>query len=809
MLDFDFSLLDDKDFKEDSVREDIIAPLLKELGFESKKSKSGLTLKRSVALTSDTYLSSNKSKKAKDLIIPDYVLYIDGKPQCILDAKKPEVNIRYKTKSERQAFYYASNPQMKAPYYALCNGRTLILYQTSSQELILEIDLENELEDKFEKLRKYINTPIEDLRQYNNPKNPKKPDEWYLRRKLPRPIEKPKKQSEFRYFGCMAYFTRQSWDIVAQNIKNFTGEKDIVFDPFGGTGVTAIEAMMNNRFGIHTDLNPLSVFMTKALTSKVDLGDLYDLGEEIISEFEKLKPKSEKEAKAILKNVKYYPNAIDKEFGEMASVKKQEDILWIPKDEILPKGSDVDSVLKLFSPIQLVELAILRKLIMRKTVRKRELRYSLLLAFYNTITMCNLTYHETWQRPGKGGSCGIYNYYRYRIAPRPTLFDAADIFKGKLKRVIKGKQELDTSPHYFYKSYFEPLNETIKDFKGSMISQRDDLNNVGTKEDAINGKKFFQADATNLKEIEDKSIDYIYTDPPYGAKIPYLDLSTMWNAWLDFPVDKNLKEKECIEKGSLDKTRDEYYTLMKESLKEMYRVLKFNRWLSFVFQHQDPKLWQLLVDAAEEVGFEYAGSVRQNNGQTTFKKRQNPFSVLSGQLILHFKKVDNPKTRAREVLGDLSYDMVLNDIEATIVKYNGATIEEIYGDLTKRGLENGYLHLLAKMGDNFLIFVNQNFEYNMQDKKYRIKSGTKFKGSSVPLEDRTRYFVVSYLGRCEIEGRKAIFDEICLEVLPLLKNGVTPDNRFIKEILEEVATLNKKTGAWRLKTSEPKLFDDI
>lgn len=809
MLDFDFSLLDDKDFKEDSVREDIIAPLLKELGFESKKSKSGLTLKRSVALTSDTYLSSNKSKKAKDLIIPDYVLYIDGKPQCILDAKKPEVNIRYKTKSERQAFYYASNPQMKAPYYALCNGRTLILYQTSSQELILEIDLENELEDKFEKLRKYINTPIEDLRQYNNPKNPKKPDEWYLRRKLPRPIEKPKKQSEFRYFGCMAYFTRQSWDIVAQNIKNFTGEKDIVFDPFGGTGVTAIEAMMNNRFGIHTDLNPLSVFMTKALTSKVDLGDLYDLGEEIISEFEKLKPKSEKEAKAILKNAKYYPNAIDKEFGEMASVKKQEDILWIPKDEILPKGSDVDSVLKLFSPIQLVELAILRKLIMRKTVRKRELRYSLLLAFYNTITMCNLTYHETWQRPGKGGSCGIYNYYRYRIAPRPTLFDAADIFKGKLKRVIKGKQELDTSPHYFYKSYFEPLNETIKDFKGSMISQRDDLNNVGTKEDAINGKKFFQADATNLKEIEDKSIDYIYTDPPYGAKIPYLDLSTMWNAWLDFPVDKNLKEKECIEKGSLDKTRDEYYTLMKESLKEMYRVLKFNRWLSFVFQHQDPKLWQLLVDAAEEVGFEYAGSVRQNNGQTTFKKRQNPFSVLSGQLILHFKKVDNPKTRAREVLGDLSYDMVLNDIEATIVKYNGATIEEIYGDLTKRGLENGYLHLLAKMGDNFLIFVNQNFEYNMQDKKYRIKSGTKFKGSSVPLEDRTRYFVVSYLGRCEIEGRKAIFDEICLEVLPLLKNGVTPDNRFIKEILEEVATLNKKTGAWRLKTSEPKLFDDI
>lgn len=806
MLDFDFSLLDSKDFKEDSVREDIIAPLLKELGFEAKKSIGGLTLKRSVALTSDTYLAT-KPIKAKDLIIPDYVLYIDGKPQCVLDAKKPDVNIRYKTKSERQAFYYAINPKMQSPFYALCNGRSLTLYQTSNQELILEIDLNTELNSKFELLKQYLITPIASLRQdiSSDNKKPKKSDDWYLGRTLPKPIDKPKKFTKARYYGCTAYFTRQSWDIVALNIKNFTDEGDVVFDPFGGTGVTAIESMINNRLGIHTDLNPLSIFMTKALTTQVNLDALYELSEEILSEFEKLKPKNEKEAKGMLENAKYFPNAIDKEFGETAIVKKQEEILWIPKGEELPKGSDVDSVLKLFSPIQLVELAILRKLIMRKTTKKREMRYSLLLALRNTITTCNLTYHVSSYN---GGDSGVFRYYRYRIAKEPTIEDVADTFKQKIKRVIKGKKELQDSL-YFYKSYFYPLNETIKDFKGSMLYNREDLSKVGTKENAINGEKFFQADSANIKEIKDKSIDYIYTDPPYGAKIPYLDLSTMWNAWLDFSVDKDIKEKECIEKGSLNKSQDEYYTLMKESLKEMYRVLKFNRWLSFVFQHQDPKLWQLLVDAAEEVGFEYAGSVRQNNGQTTFKKRQNPFSVLSGQLILHFKKVDNPKTRAREVLGDLSYDMVLNDIEATIVKYNGATIEELYGDLTKRGLENGYLHLLAKMGDNFLIFVNQNFEYNMQDKKYRIKSGTKFKGSSVPLEDRTRYFIVSYLGRCEIEGRKAIFDEICLEVIPLLKNGVTPDDRFIKEILEEVATLNKKTGEWKLKTSEPKLFDDI
>lgn len=788
MLDFDFSLLDDKDFKEDSVREDIIAPLLKELGFESKKSKEGLTLKRSVALNSDTILGSNKSIKAKDLIIPDYVLYIDGKPQCVLDAKKPKVDISSASKSERQAFYYASNPQMKTPFYALCNGRSLILYQTSSQELILEIDLNADLNSKFELLKQYLTNPIETLRQdiSGDNKKIKKTDDWYLSRELPNPIEKPKKFTKARYYGCTAYFTRQSWDIVTRNIKNFTDENDIVLDLFGGTGVTAIESMMNNRFGIHTDLNPLSIFMTKALTSKVDLGDLYDLGEEILSEFEKLKPKNEKEAKAILKNAKYFPNAIDKEFGETASVKKQEEILWIPKDEILPKGSDVDSVLKLFYPTQLAELSLLRKLIMIKTTKNKEMRYSLLLAFRNTITICNLTYHVSSYN---GGDSGVFRYYRYRIAKEPTIEDIADTFKQKIKRIIKGKKELQYSP-YFYNSYFYPLNKTIKN-----------------KEEAINGEKIFQADATNLKEINDKSIDYIYTDPPYGAKIPYLDLSVMWNAWLDFSVDKSLREKECIEKGSLDKSRDEYIYLMKNSIKEMYRVLKFNRWLSFVFQHQDPQLWQLLVDAAEEVGFEYAGSVRQNNGQTTFKKRQNPFSVLSGQLILHFKKVNNPRTRIKDKVGD-TFELVLNNIEALIARDNGATLEEINSELQTRGLELGFLHELSKMFNDLTTFINQNFDYDNSSGKYHIRQGEKFK-SKIDIKVRAKYFILSFLRGAERRNEKSTFDDICLEVIPLLKNGITPDKKLIREILEEVAIPNKKTGEWKLKTDAPKLFDDI
>ncbi len=49
-----------------------------------------------------------------------------------------------------------------------------------------------------------------------------------------------------------------------------------------------------------------------------------------------------------------------------------------------------------------------------------------------------------------------------------------------------------------------------------------------------------------------------------------------------------------------------------------------------VFAHKDPEFWHLIVETAEKCRFEYVGAVAQKNGQTSFKKRQNPFTVLSG-----------------------------------------------------------------------------------------------------------------------------------------------------------------------------------
>src|SRR6266705_3270933 len=69
------------------------------------------------------------------------------------------------------------------------------------------------------------------------------------------------RQEAKRHYGVHPYFTRRPANVVRAYIEQFTRPGDSVLDPFGGSGVTAIEAMLLNRRGIHNDINPLANFI--------------------------------------------------------------------------------------------------------------------------------------------------------------------------------------------------------------------------------------------------------------------------------------------------------------------------------------------------------------------------------------------------------------------------------------------------------------------------------------------------------------------------------------------------------------------
>src|SRR5450759_1733725 len=73
------------------------------------------------------------------------------------------------------------------------------------------------------------------------------------------------RQEMARHYGVHPYFTRRPSNVVRAYLERYSRPRDVVLDPFGGSGVTAIEAMLLGRHAIHNDLNPFANFITAAI----------------------------------------------------------------------------------------------------------------------------------------------------------------------------------------------------------------------------------------------------------------------------------------------------------------------------------------------------------------------------------------------------------------------------------------------------------------------------------------------------------------------------------------------------------------
>ncbi|HEY5122513.1 MAG TPA: DNA methyltransferase [Ignavibacteria bacterium] len=732
----DYKLLNSPDFKEDSVREIIILPILKKLGYTNQN------IIRSKSLH-HPFIKIGSQKRQIN-IIPDYLLKVENNYAWVLDAKNPGEEIKQGDNVE-QVFSYSIHHEIRTKYFSLCNGRAFILFRQDTEKPILYFDI-SDIDRYWEKLELLLSPTSFQKGKTFSYDNLNRKESYikdgifdYLNRPLLEEIP-VRKRAARRHFGVHGYFTKQAWNVVQDYIKNFTQRGDIVLDPFAGSGVTAIESMMTDRKAINIDLNPMAVFIVKSLIIPVRISELNSSFDRIVNEFNKDCPNSKKEIQKALSKYPY------------------------PKGFKLPKGSDVDTIEKLFSPKQLAQLALLKYIILKE--KEENIKNSLLLAFSSTLNKINLTYHHSTYASENAGNSGPMLYYRYRLAPSYVDLSVIKTFQKKYSAVVFAKIDIESKINL----------ETI--------------NNIKVVKDT----------ATDLSWIKNESIDYIYTDPPYGKKIPYLDLSVMWNAWLDLEVTNKDCELEAIEGGERNKSKDEYNYLISKSIEEMYRVLKFDRWLSFVFAHKDPEFWHLIVDTAERAGFEYAGAVKQDNGQTSFKKRQNPFTVLSGQLIINFKKVHKPKSILKANLGMNISEIIIQTVEGVIAKYDGATLEQINNEIIIKGLELGFLDLLKKEYSDLTPLLIDLFDYDMETQKFKIKPNLKFK-TNIDIKLRIKYYLFSFLRRKELEKKIPTFDEIVFNIMPLLKNGITPEHQTILSVLEDIG-MHVGQNRWQLKSEQ-------
>jgi hypothetical protein len=147
--DFDPSLLNSPEFKEDSVREVIITPILSRLGYTPSGSDRVI---RSKTLVHPFIYAG--TRKLPVTLIPDYTLLSEDKALCVLDAKSPSEDILSR-QHVQQAYSYAIHPEIKCTNFALCNGKQLAVLSVDDPKPLLALAF-HELEPRWTEVERFL-----------------------------------------------------------------------------------------------------------------------------------------------------------------------------------------------------------------------------------------------------------------------------------------------------------------------------------------------------------------------------------------------------------------------------------------------------------------------------------------------------------------------------------------------------------------------------------------------------------------------------------------------------------------------------
>ena len=195
-------------------------------------------------------------------------------------------------------------------------------------------------------------------------------------------------------------------------------------------------------------------------------------------------------------------------------------------------------------------------------------------------------------------------------------------------------------------AYENKLRRIIKAF----INSRNKVNNVVTSTNS----------ASNTP-INENSIDYIFTDPPFGENIYYSDLNFFIEAWQK--IFTNSKTEAIIDKVK-NKDEFEYNNLINNCFKEYFRILKPSKWMTIVFSNTKASIWNGIQLSLSSSGFIIANVSALDKQQGTFQAVNSTTAVKQDLVISCYKPSSefDQKFRLHQIsafaLSDSVYDLL-------------------------------------------------------------------------------------------------------------------------------------------------------
>lgn len=595
------------------------------------------------------------------------------------------------------------------------------------------------------------------------------------------------------------YWARKPYNVVAKYIEYYTNKGDTVLDPFVGSGVTVIEAARLGRKAIGNDLNPIACFITEMSVKPIDIIKLKNVfrsiernvNEEINSYYYCKCNNRHCQKDTIISSAVWqrknngYENIVliktecpycatkeqrrptKDELKKYKKIEKQKVPFFYPKNVPLHKSAkrSVNFIHELFTKRALICLSILLEAI--KKIKDKSCRENLIFCFSSNLAQMSKLNSIDMRKGREYSSRGwvIPNYWIPKGFLETNIWNG---FASRFEKVIRGKL-------------------------GSEDIQKHSNDVVITNEDA-----------TKLRNIKDKSIDYIFTDPPYGDSVPYFGLSLMWLAWLQKSKKLNFDREVIIsERGDYDEELEKYKILLNESFREMYRVLKNRGTVTVTFHNRNIRVWNALVSAAFDAGFVYENDNYVLPAVKSSKSQLAKSGSMTGDIYINFRKPYSKTIRKIKKENDVN-PIIIREAKRVILSRNGqATTDQLARGIYSQLIKNNLFSLLSDQNIRKLL-ISIPLEEVLPNTWSVQKKEADTILQYIPLTKRIEFIIYSILESGKKDGYG--LDDFLIHIFTQLKNGLTPENKEIMEVLRECAYV--ENNKWYHKVRPGVLFPE-
>ena len=204
--------------------------------------------------------------------------------------------------------------------------------------------------------------------------------------------------------------------------------------------------------------------------------------------------------------------------------------------------------------------------------------------------------------------------------------------------------------------------------------------------------------SAKMKE-SDNSIDFVFTDPPFGDFIPYAEVNQINELWLN---KVTRREDEIIISASQGKDVLTYQKLLTQVFSEINRVLKPTHYASIVFHAAKAKVWDAFSEAVTGAGLQIVLTNILDKTQASFKQVVSDGSVQGDPLFLL------KKSSARKHISQLTDKDVLRSL---------LTDHMTDPSFDNRTCFSWYVNRCMKLGVDVKMDAKQVYEFYNSQKK--------------------------------------------------------------------------------------------